>query len=102
VGLNTDRSVRRLKGETRPVQNEQARAVVLASLADVDAVVLFDTDTPLGLIEALRPDLLVKGADYTIETVVGGRFVQSYGGEVRLAGLLPGHSTSRTLEHLQK
>jgi D-beta-D-heptose 7-phosphate kinase/D-beta-D-heptose 1-phosphate adenosyltransferase len=102
VGLNSDSSVKRLKGETRPVQNEQARSVVLASLADVDGVVLFETDTPLPLIEALKPDVLVKGADYTIETVVGGRFVQSYGGEVRLAELLPGHSTTRTVAALKK
>lgn len=102
VGLNSDASVKRLKGETRPVQSETARAIVLASLADVDGVVLFDTETPLPLIESLKPDVLVKGADYTIETVVGGRFVQSYGGEVRLAELLPGHSTTRTVAALRK
>lgn len=102
VGLNSDASVKRLKGETRPVQNEQARSTVLASLADIDGVVLFDTDTPLPLIETLKPDVLVKGADYTIETVVGGRFVESYGGEVKLAELLPGHSTTRTVAALQK
>jgi D-beta-D-heptose 7-phosphate kinase/D-beta-D-heptose 1-phosphate adenosyltransferase len=102
VGLNSDESVKRLKGPARPVQGEWARATVLAALAAVDAVVLFAEDTPEALIEALKPDVLVKGADYTIETVVGGRFVQSYGGEVRLAELLPGHSTTRTVAQLQK
>jgi D-beta-D-heptose 7-phosphate kinase/D-beta-D-heptose 1-phosphate adenosyltransferase len=72
LGLNSDASVRRLKGEGRPVNDERDRAAVLAALASVDAVVLFSEDTPMRLIEALRPDVLVKGADYTIEQVVGG------------------------------
>ncbi|MEZ5669030.1 MAG: D-glycero-beta-D-manno-heptose-7-phosphate kinase [Alphaproteobacteria bacterium] len=94
VGLNSDASVRRLKGPDRPVQAEQARAAVLAALAAVDAVVLFDEDTPLNLIAAIRPDVLVKGADYTIETVVGADVVQGYGGQVLLADIRPGHSTT--------
>lgn len=94
VGLNSDASVRRLKGEGRPVQSEQARAAVLAAFAAVDAVVLFDEDTPLALIEAIRPDVLVKGADYTVETVVGSDIVLGYGGKVLLADLREGHSTS--------
>ena len=94
VGLNSDRSVRRLKGEGRPVQPQSARAAVLASLADIDAVVVFGEDTPLALIEAIRPDLLVKGADYKIEEVVGAEFVRSYGGDVVLAAIEPGHSAS--------
>jgi D-beta-D-heptose 7-phosphate kinase / D-beta-D-heptose 1-phosphate adenosyltransferase len=97
VGLNSDASVKRLKGPGRPVQNEEARAAVLASLAPVDLVVIFDEDTPLPLIEALRPDLLVKGADYRREEVVGADVVESYGGRVLLAELVPGHSTTATI-----
>jgi D-beta-D-heptose 7-phosphate kinase/D-beta-D-heptose 1-phosphate adenosyltransferase len=100
VGLNTDASVRRLKGPTRPVQDELARAIVLASTAAVDAVVMFGDDTPIELIRALRPDVLVKGADYRIDQVVGGDFVQSYGGRVVLATLMPDQSTTRTIARL--
>jgi D-beta-D-heptose 7-phosphate kinase/D-beta-D-heptose 1-phosphate adenosyltransferase len=100
VGLNSDASVRRLKGPGRPVQPEAARAQVLASLASVDLVVLFEEDTPLALIEAIRPDLLVKGADYRLEEVVGGAFVEGYGGKVLLATLEPGHSTTATIRRL--
>ena len=82
VGLNTDASVKRLKGEGRPINDEQARALVLASLSFVDAVVLFDEDTPYELIKALRPDVLVKGADYKPEEIVGYDIVTSYGGSV--------------------
>ena len=94
VGLNADASVRRLKGEGRPVQDEVARAIVLASLAMVDLVVLFGEDTPEQLIRALKPDLLVKGADYKREDIVGADFVSSYGGEVMRAELMPQHSTT--------
>jgi D-beta-D-heptose 7-phosphate kinase/D-beta-D-heptose 1-phosphate adenosyltransferase len=94
VGLNSDASVSRLKGPTRPVQSEMARAVVLASLSHVDAVVIFGEDTPLELIKAIRPDVLVKGADYTKENVVGAEVVESYGGTVALAKLTPGQSTT--------
>jgi D-beta-D-heptose 7-phosphate kinase/D-beta-D-heptose 1-phosphate adenosyltransferase len=100
VGLNSDGSVRRLKGAGRPVQAEAARAQVLASLASVDLVVVFEEDTPTALIESIRPDLLVKGADYRVEEVVGGAFVQSYGGKVLLAALEPGHSTTATIRRL--
>ena len=102
VGLNSDASVARLKGPGRPVQNEQARAAVLASLASVDMVVLFEEDTPLSLIGELRPDILVKGADYRLDQVVGGDIVQSYGGKVVLADLLPGHSTTATIARLAR
>ncbi len=102
VGLNTDTSVQRLKGPARPVQSEASRAAVLGSLASVDLVVLFDEDTPVALIEALRPDVLVKGADYALDEVVGGDFVQSYGGRVLLAKLLDGHSTTSTLERMAR
>jgi D-beta-D-heptose 7-phosphate kinase/D-beta-D-heptose 1-phosphate adenosyltransferase len=100
VGLNTDASVARLKGPGRPVQRQVARAAVLAAIASVDAVVLFDEETPLALIELLRPDVLVKGADYRLEQVVGASLVQSYGGRVLLAQLEPGYSTSGTIAGL--
>ncbi len=100
VALNTDASVRRLKGPTRPVQSESARATVMASLAPVDLVTLFDQETPLELITALRPDVLVKGADYTIEQVVGGDLVRGWGGRVVLVDLQEGHSTSGTIRRM--
>jgi D-beta-D-heptose 7-phosphate kinase / D-beta-D-heptose 1-phosphate adenosyltransferase len=100
VALNTDDSVKRLKGPTRPLQNETARAIVMASLAPVDLVTLFDEDTPLELIEALRPDVLVKGADYSVDQVVGAEQVQSWGGTVLLVQLQQGHSTSGTIRRM--
>ncbi len=102
VGLNSDQSVQRLKGPTRPVQSEAARAAVLASLASVDLVVLFEEDTPLKLISALRPHILVKGADYTIDTVVGADLVQGWGGKIVLADLMPGHSTTATIARMAR
>jgi len=100
VGLNSDSSVQRLKGPTRPVQSEAARSAVLASLSMVDGVVIFSDDTPLRLIETLRPDVLVKGADYTVETVVGADLVQGWGGKVVLATLEPGQSTTNTIRRM--
>jgi D-beta-D-heptose 7-phosphate kinase/D-beta-D-heptose 1-phosphate adenosyltransferase len=100
VGLNTDESVKRLKGPTRPLQNETARATVMASLAPVDMVVLFAEDTPLELIRVLRPAVLVKGADYSIDQVVGADLVQSWGGTVLLVELQPGHSTTGTIRRM--
>ncbi len=100
VGLNTDRSVRALKGEGRPVNDLEARALVLAGLASVDLVVPFDEETPIDLIRAARPDVLVKGADYSVDGVVGHDLVASWGGEVRLATLVDGHSTTSTLRKL--
>jgi D-beta-D-heptose 7-phosphate kinase/D-beta-D-heptose 1-phosphate adenosyltransferase len=94
VALNTDASVRRLKGESRPVQNEHARSVVMAAIDSVDLVTLFGEDTPLRLIELLKPNYLIKGADYTIATVVGADLVRSYGGKVILVPLERGHSTT--------
>ncbi len=102
VALNTDASVQRLKGPTRPLQNETARATVMASLAPVDLVVLFDEDTPLELIKALRPDVLVKGADYSIDQVVGADLVQGWGGTVLLVELQAGHSTTGTIRRMAK
>jgi D-beta-D-heptose 7-phosphate kinase / D-beta-D-heptose 1-phosphate adenosyltransferase len=95
VGLNTDSSVQRLKGPTRPIQQERDRAFVLSSLQCVDLIVLFEEDTPLELIRALKPDVLVKGSDYTIDQVVGAPFIQSYGGKVLLIDLVEGQSTTR-------
>ncbi len=100
VGLNSDASIRRLKGATRPVQSEVARAIVLSSLAAVDLVVVFDADTPIDLIAAVRPDVLIKGKDYAIEEVVGADLVQSYGGRVFLADIVPGHSTTAIISRL--
>jgi D-beta-D-heptose 7-phosphate kinase / D-beta-D-heptose 1-phosphate adenosyltransferase len=100
VGLNSDASVRRLKGASRPVQSAAARALVLSSLKAVDAVVIFEEDTPLKLITALEPDVLVKGADYSVETVVGADFVIKRGGKVVLAELLPSHSTTETIRRV--
>lgn len=100
VAVNSDASVRRLKGETRPVQTEAARAAVLASLTMVDGVLIFGEDTPLEVITRLVPDVLVKGADYTVETVVGADIVLGAGGQVVLASLEPGQSTTNTIRRL--
>lgn len=100
LGLNTDASVARLKGPGRPVNDLESRALVLGGLASVDLVTPFEEETPLRLIEALRPDVLVKGADYREDEVVGGDRVRSWGGEVRLADLVEGESTTATLARL--
>ena len=100
VGLNSDASVRRLKGASRPVQPEAARAAVLASVAAVDLVVIYGEDTPEETLQALRPDLLVKGADYRMDEVVGAELVHSWGGRVMLAELLPGFSTTATVQRI--
>jgi D-beta-D-heptose 7-phosphate kinase/D-beta-D-heptose 1-phosphate adenosyltransferase len=97
VGLNADSSIRRLKGPNRPIQAEVARATVLSAVKSVDAVVIFAEDTPIDLIEVLAPDVLVKGADYTLDQVVGADFVIRRGGKVLLADLLTGHSTTDTV-----
>lgn len=101
VGLNTDDSVRRLKGPQRPVRSEADRAYVVAALEMVDAVTLFSHDTPLELILALRPDVLVKGGDYTPDTVVGRREVEGWGGRVLIVPLTPGQSTTSIVEKLR-
>jgi len=100
VGLNTDDSIKRLKGPERPATGETSRAIVLASLEDVDLVVPFAEDTPITLIETLSPDVLVKGADYTIDTVVGSDIVHAYGGRIYLAELKKGFSTTSTIQRL--
>jgi len=100
VGLNSDRSVKALKGEGRPVNDLESRALVLAGLACVDLVAPFDEDTPLKLIEAARPDVLIKGADYTEDEVVGAKEVRSWGGEVRLAQIVDGYSTTAAIARM--
>lgn len=100
VGLNGDASVKRLKGEQRPLQNEAARATVLASMSSVDLVVAFSEDTPLGLLGTLRPDVLFKGADYALDEVVGAELVRGYGGRVELIEIVPEQSTTRIVDRL--
>jgi D-beta-D-heptose 7-phosphate kinase/D-beta-D-heptose 1-phosphate adenosyltransferase len=97
VALNSDESVRRLKGPTRPINGQTERASVLAALASVDYVTIFDDSTPLELVLTVKPDVLVKGADYRREEVVGAREVEAWGGRVHLAGLRPGCSTTGTI-----
>lgn len=101
VAVNSDDSVRRLKGPERPVRTEAERSYVLAALGMVDAVVVFTQDTPLELILALRPDVLVKGGDYTESTIVGAREVRAWGGEVSVVPLTPGQSTTSIIQRLR-
>lgn len=100
IGLNSDDSVRRLKGPTRPVNGEKERAFVLAALSCVDYVVLFGEDTPEELIETVRPDVLVKGGDYDITAIVGADFVQRNGGTVTTVPFVEGFSSTRIIEQL--
>lgn len=100
LGLNTDRSVSALKGPSRPVVNENDRARVLAALESVDAVILFDEDTPLSLINDIKPDIIAKGSDYTADQVVGGKEVESWGGEIALIDLVAGRSTSNIIKKM--
>ncbi len=102
VALNTDASVSKLKGPERPVNKEYARARIMASLAFVDAVILFGEDTPLTLIESLSPDILVKGNDYTVDKIVGADFVIEHGGRVETIPLVEGYSTTNIISKLKK
>lgn len=102
LGLNTDASVSRLKGPLRPVVNEYARARLMAALSFVDAVILFDEPTPTELIEAVKPDILVKGDDYTVANIAGADFVLSRGGEVKTIALVKGYSTSSLIEKIKQ
>jgi rfaE bifunctional protein nucleotidyltransferase chain/domain len=102
VGLNADASVKRLKGEGRPVNKQEARALVLASLLLVDAVVIFEEDTPLELIKLVMPDVLVKGGDYTIEQIVGAKEVLANGGRVVINPIQQGVSTSHLISQIRK
>ena len=101
VGLNSDESVKRLKGKDRPVNNQDARALILASLMMVDAVVIFDEDTPLELINAIKPDVLAKGGDYTIEQIVGAKETIQNGGRVVINPIVGGFSTSEVIKKLK-
>ena len=94
IGLNTDISVRKIKGENRPITNENSRATILASLLFVDAVILFDEETPRELIKFVQPDVLIKGSDYKIENIVGNDIVKANGGKIETLDLLEGYSTS--------
>jgi rfaE bifunctional protein nucleotidyltransferase chain/domain len=100
VGVNSDASVKRLKGDTRPIRNAAERAYVLAALRDVDCVTVFEQDTPLELIQLLQPDVIVKGGDYDPSTVVGAAETRARGGEVVIIPLTPGHSTTATIAKL--
>jgi D-glycero-beta-D-manno-heptose 1-phosphate adenylyltransferase len=102
VGLNSDASTKGLKGEGRPINNEQDRALLLASLVMVDAVVLFDEATPLELIKTIMPDVLVKGGDYTVDTIVGAKEVTANGGRVEIIPLVPGLSTTKLSEIISR
>lgn len=101
VGLNSDSSTKKLKGDSRPVNNEQNRALLLASLVMVDAVVLFEEDTPHHLITTVLPDVLVKGGDYTIDTIVGAKEVMAAGGRVEIIPLVEGLSTTAILKKIE-
>ena len=101
VGLNSDTSVSRIKGKDRPVQDEKSRASIIASLQCVDAVILFDEDTPQKLIEFIQPDTLVKGADYNIKDIVGSEFVLAKGGSVQTISFLEGYSSSAIINKVK-
>lgn len=100
VGVNSDASVKRLKGINRPIMSQEARAQLLASLFFVDGVVIFDEDTPLNLITKLKPDILVKGGDYTEETIVGAPEVRAYGGDVRVLPFIDGYSSTSIIDRI--
>jgi D-glycero-beta-D-manno-heptose 1-phosphate adenylyltransferase len=102
VGLNTDASVQRIKGETRPIVSQDSRSRVIAALEFVDLVILFDENTPKSLIEAVKPDILIKGDDYTVETIVGSDFVIDNGGKVQTIPLVKGFSTTNIIEKIRK
>ena len=102
LALNTDNSVKRLKGSERPITNEQDRAFQAASLLCVDAVCLFDEETPEELIRLLKPDVLVKGGDYTIDKIVGADFVIGYGGTVEIIPFTDGYSTTSIIDRIKK
>ena len=101
IGLNSDSSIQKLKGKNRPIIEEQSRAILLASLEFVDAVVIFSEDTPLKLISALLPDVLAKGGDYEIETIVGHEIVQQNGGKVKLVPFVDGFSSTTIIEKIK-
>lgn len=102
VGINADASVKRLKGPTRPIQNENDRSEILAALESVDATVIFTEDTPENLIKMVHPDVLVKGGDWKINQIVGGEFVQGYGGQVLSLMFIDGKSTTSIVSKIEK
>ncbi|MFI5136180.1 MAG: D-glycero-beta-D-manno-heptose 1-phosphate adenylyltransferase [Sphingobacteriales bacterium] len=102
IGLNSDSSVKRIKGENRPVNDQNNRAALLAALFFVDAVVVFEEDTPLNLISTLMPDILVKGADYSVENIVGAKEVIANGGEVKTINFVEGYSSTSIIEKIRK
>jgi D-beta-D-heptose 7-phosphate kinase/D-beta-D-heptose 1-phosphate adenosyltransferase len=101
VGLNSDASVKQLKGDTRPINNAQSRAIILKNLAVVDAVVIFNEQTPLELIKAIAPDVLLKGGDYTTDQIVGAKEVMAAGGRVVINPIVAGFSTTGTIEQIK-
>ena len=101
IGINSDNSVKRLKGPSRPIQDEATRALLLAQMMITDAVVIFEEDTPLHVIKTIMPDVLVKGGDYTIEQIAGAKEVIENGGKVILADIIDGLSTSATIEKMK-
>ncbi|MCQ2605338.1 MAG: D-glycero-beta-D-manno-heptose 1-phosphate adenylyltransferase [Bacteroidales bacterium] len=100
LGLNTDASIKRLKGEDRPIKEEESRALTIASFEFIDLVILFDEDTPLNLISSLLPDVLVKGSDYTVENIVGAKEVLANGGEVKTIEFVEGFSTTNYVKKM--
>ena len=102
IGLNSDSSIQKLKGEDRPIIDQQARAILLAALSFVDAVILFPEDTPINLISTLLPDVLAKGGDYEIETIVGHEIVQQKGGKVKLVPFVDGFSSTTIIDKIKK
>jgi rfaE bifunctional protein nucleotidyltransferase chain/domain len=102
IGLNTDESVRKIKGPTRPISDENSRAMVLASMSMVDTVVMFSDDTPYQLIELIQPDVLIKGSDYKPEDIVGFDIVSKKGGEIKTIAFVEGYSTSKIEEKIRK
>ena len=101
VGVNSSNSVKKLKGPSRPVNSTQSRSKLLAGFECIDLIVVFNEDTPLNLIQSLKPNILVKGGDYTFETIVGAEEVKNYGGQVKIIPFLPGYSTSKIVTKIQ-
>ncbi|MEO7960417.1 MAG: D-glycero-beta-D-manno-heptose 1-phosphate adenylyltransferase [Ginsengibacter sp.] len=101
VGVNSDASVKRLKGPERPINDEQSRACLLSSLVMVDAVVIFEEDTPLNIINIIKPDILIKGGDYSVDQIAGSREVQAYGGTVEIIQMAQGFSTTGIIDKLK-
>tara|TARA_B100000767_G_scaffold50957_1_gene46271 strand:- start:5300 stop:5791 length:492 start_codon:yes stop_codon:yes gene_type:complete len=102
IGLNSDESIQKIKGEDRPIIDEQSRAILLAALKCVDAVILFSEETPLNLISTLKPDILAKGGDYRIETIIGYEIVQQNGGKVKVIPFVDGFSSTTIIEKIKK